>query len=58
MAEQPKNLRLHDLLAAVSLAIMFAGAFILPITPIGFILIGGGGLAMAVLIVSIVWTRN
>jgi hypothetical protein len=58
MAKDPRNLRLHDLLAAVSLAIIFAGAFILPITPIGFILIGGGGLAMAVLFMSIVRTRN
>jgi hypothetical protein len=45
-------------MAAVSVAIMFVGAFILPNASIGLILIGAGVLAVAVLIVSASSTGN
>ena len=39
----------RDVIAAVSVGTMFLGAFILPTTWFGFVLIGGGGAAMLVL---------
>lgn len=46
MSKQSKR----DLIAAVSIGLMFAGAFILPITSLGLALIGAGGIAMLLLI--------
>jgi hypothetical protein len=46
MSQQSKR----DLIAAVSIGLMFVGAFILPITALGLALIGAGGIAMLLLI--------
>lgn len=48
MSKQPKR----DLIVAVAIGSMFLGAFILPSTWLGFVLIGGGGLvALAFLLI-------
>ena len=46
MRQQSKR----DLIAAVSIGLMFAGAFILPINPLGLALIVAGGIAILLLI--------
>lgn len=40
-----------DIMAGISILLMFIGAFILPATALGFLLIGGGGAAMVILFV-------
>ena len=40
-----------DLVAGISILLMFIGAFILPTTALGFLLIGGGAVAMVILFV-------
>lgn len=44
----------RDVIAAVSLGAMFVGAFMLPATWFGFVLIGAGGLAMLVLFLMVI----
>jgi hypothetical protein len=39
-----------DVIAAASITLMFLGAFILTMTGLGLLLIGGGAVAMALLI--------
>lgn len=43
----------RDVIAAGSIGAMFLGAFILSATWFGFVLIGGGGLAMLVLFLMV-----
>ncbi len=43
----------HDVIAAVSIGAMFLGAFILPATWFGFVLIGGGISAMLILFLMV-----
>ena len=50
MSQQSKR----DLIAIVSIGLMFAGAFILPISSLGLALIGAGGIAMLLLILMAV----
>ena len=45
-------------MAAVSIGGMFLGAFILPASRFGFLLIGGGGLAMAALFLTVLFDRQ
>jgi len=44
----------RDLIAAVSIGLMFLGAFILPLSLLGLILIGGGGAVVLLLILMAV----
>ena len=48
----------RDLIAAIALGAMFLGAFILPTTWFGFVLIGGGGLAVSALFLMIVFDKR
>jgi hypothetical protein len=48
----------RDIGAAASIALMFLGAFILPTTALGFVLIGVGALTVAVLIVLQLISRH
>ena len=41
-----------DIVAGISILLMFIGAFILPATALGFLLIGGGAAAMMILFVA------
>lgn len=49
MSKQSKR----DLIVAVAICSMFLGAFILPTTWLGFVLIGGGGLVALVLLLIV-----
>jgi hypothetical protein len=44
----------RDLIAAVSIGLMFLGAFMLPVSWLGLVLIGGGGTVMLLLILMAV----
>lgn len=48
----------RDVIAAIAIACMFLGAFILPITWLGFVLIGGGALGMLVLLLMVSLERQ
>lgn len=42
----------RDIAAGVCMALMFAGAFMLTVTPIGFALMGAGALTMVALLIG------
>lgn len=44
----------RDAIAAIAIGAMFLGSFILPATWFGFVLVGGGGLAMLVLLLIVI----
>jgi hypothetical protein len=44
----------RDLIAAISIILMFAGAFMLPVTSLGFVLVGAGAVTVVGLFVIVV----
>jgi hypothetical protein len=48
----------RDLTAGICIGLMFLGAFILPTTAWGFVLIGGGGLGIIALMVVTLFDRD